>query len=81
MLLCLECEVVLFVQIEELLPVAGRKIIPVADPHAETTFFRIAQRIYEGLDREIVPDCAALDSLLQKIAVNNMMANAPNNRR
>jgi hypothetical protein len=45
MLLCLECEVVLFVQIEELLPVAGRKIIPLADPHAETAFFGIAQRI------------------------------------
>lgn len=60
MLLCLECDVVLLVQIGELFPVAARKIIPFANPHAETTFFGIAQRIHKGLDREIVPDCASL---------------------
>ena len=47
MLFCLECEVVLLVQIEELLPVAARKIIPLADPHAETIIFGIAQCIHE----------------------------------
>ena len=61
MLLCLECEVVLLVQIEELFPVAARKIIPLDCPHAETTFFGIGQRIHEGLDREIVPDSVAFN--------------------
>ena len=61
MLCCLECEVVLLVQIEELFPVAGRKVVPIADSHAETTFFGIAQRIHKGLDREIVPDSVALN--------------------
>ena len=60
MLSCLECEVVLLVQIEELFPVAGRKIVPLADSHTETTIFGIAQRIHKGLDREIAPDSVAL---------------------
>src|SRR3989339_727376 len=61
MLFCLECKVVLLVQFEELYSVATRKIIPLVDSHIETTFFGIAQRIHKGLDREIVPDCVALN--------------------
>lgn len=61
MLCCLECEVVLLVQIEKLFFVATRKIIPLAHPHAETTFFGIVQRIHKGLDSEIVPDSTALN--------------------
>src|SRR5208282_3714051 len=62
MLLCLECEVVLLVQIEELFPVAARKIVPFADSHAETSLFRVTQCIHKGLDRAIVPDSVALNS-------------------
>src|SRR5450759_4816867 len=73
MLFCLGCKVILFVQIKELLPVAGRKIIPLADPHAETTFFGIAQRIYEGLDREIVPDSTSLDRAARSTDIDGVV--------
>jgi len=53
---CLECEVVLLVQIEELFPVTGRKIVPLAGSHAESMLCGIAHRIHKGLDSEIVPD-------------------------
>ena len=47
MLFCLEGEIVLLLQIEELFPVAGRKIVPLADSPAETAFRGIAQGIHK----------------------------------
>jgi len=61
MLHCLEYKIIIPIQIEELLPVADRKIVPLDNPHSETNFFGIAQRIHEGLDSEIISDSITLD--------------------
>src|SRR5450631_896463 len=61
MLCCLSSEVVPPVLIEELSPVMGRKIVPLACSHTENTFFGILQTIHKGLNREIVPDSIAFN--------------------
>src|SRR5512140_1457866 len=81
MLFCLECEVVLLFQIEELLPIADRKVIPLADPHAETTVFGIAQRIHEGLDREIVPDSVALNGTTRPTDIDGVAVSVRSGHR
>lgn len=49
-LCCLESEVALLFQFEELLSVTTRKIIPLADSRAETVFSGIGQHVHKGLD-------------------------------